>query len=139
MIVNYYHYHDCWIIIITIVTCPICACADQLTRGYINCYKFIHCQNGCVVKTSKASKATLNNTFTRSYYIGILGGGGWSPPKLQKLPINEAQISSLFEHPFTSAPSSCIIFLRHCTSVVWKHFGFLQLMLVINLNLLSGF
>ena len=46
------------------------------------------------------------------------GGVGvvWSPPppKIAKLPINEAQIASLFEHAFTSAPPSCIIFLRHC-------------------------
>ena len=30
------------------------------------------------------------------------GGGGLEPPKIAKLPINEAQIALLFEHLFTS-------------------------------------
>ena len=41
-------------------------------------------------------------------FIGVGMGGtrGLEPPKIAKLPINEAQIASLFEHPFTSAPPS---------------------------------
>ena len=42
----------------------------------------------------------------KSRGVGMGGGGleGLEPPKIAKLPINEAQIASLFEHPFNSAP-----------------------------------
>ena len=36
--------------------------------------------------------------------MGGGGAGGLEPPRIAKLPINEARIASLFEHPFTSAP-----------------------------------
>ena len=49
----------------------------------------------------------MSNSTEAQYSIGVGrggGAGGLEPPKTAKLPINEAQIASLFEHPFTSAP-----------------------------------
>ena len=69
----------------------------------------------------------MSNSTEAQYSIGVgMGGGGGAgeagAPQIAKLPINEAQIASLFEHPFTSAPPSCIIFLRHCIELSIKSY-----------------
>ena len=54
------------------------------------------------------NQSIFNCLITSAIGVGMGGGGGGlggvGAPKIAKLPINEAQIASLFEHPFTSAP-----------------------------------